>query len=72
MLFRSRHPRIRVEQVLRLAEDQAFPIDAAVRDLGYAPRSFADGIAAEARALGLPGAPGRGVTAGAQAAGDTA
>ena len=68
----SRHPRIRVEQVLRLAEDQAFPIDAAVRDLGYAPRSFADGIAAEARALGLPGVPGRGVTAGAQAAGDTA
>jgi uncharacterized protein YbjT (DUF2867 family) len=49
----SRHPRIRVEQVLRLAEDKAFAIDAAVRDLGYAPRSFAEGIGAEARALGL-------------------
>ena len=49
----SRHPRIRAEQLLRLAEDKAFGIDDAVRDLGYAPRSFADGIAAEARALGL-------------------
>jgi uncharacterized protein YbjT (DUF2867 family) len=49
----SRNPRIRVEQLLRLAEDKAFVIDAAVRDLGYAPRSFAEGIGAEARALGL-------------------
>jgi uncharacterized protein YbjT (DUF2867 family) len=49
----SRHPRIRVEQLRRLAEDKAFPIDAAVRDLGYSPRSFAEGIRAEARALGL-------------------
>jgi nucleoside-diphosphate-sugar epimerase len=49
----SRHPRIRAEQLLRLAEDKAFPIDAAVRDLGYAPRPFADGIGDEARALGL-------------------
>ena len=49
----SRHPRIHVEQLRRLAEDKAFAIDAAARDLGYAPRSFADGIAAEARALGL-------------------
>jgi uncharacterized protein YbjT (DUF2867 family) len=49
----SRNPRIRVEQLRRLAEDKAFAIDAAARDLGYAPRSFADGIAAEARALGL-------------------
>ena len=53
----SRHPRIRVEQLRRLAEDKAFAIDAAVRDLAYAPRSFADGIAAEARALGLPVTP---------------
>jgi len=67
----SRHPRIRAEQVLRLAEDRVFPIDAAIRELGYAPRSFADGIAAEARALGLP-ARGRKVPAGPQAAGDTA
>jgi uncharacterized protein YbjT (DUF2867 family) len=49
----SRNPRIRVEQVRRLAEDKAFAIDHAVHDLGYAPRSFADGIGAEARAMGL-------------------
>ena len=49
----SRNPRIRVEQVRRLAEDKAFAIDNAVHDLGYAPRSFADGIGAEARAMGL-------------------
>ena len=36
----SRHPRIRVEQLRRLAEDKAFGIDEAVRDLGYAPRRF--------------------------------
>ena len=49
----SRHPRIRAEQLRRLAEDKAFAIDDAVRDLGYAPRPFADGIADEARMLGL-------------------
>jgi uncharacterized protein YbjT (DUF2867 family) len=49
----SGHPRIRVEQLRRLAEDKAFPIDDAVRDLAYTPRPFADGIAAEARMLGL-------------------
>jgi uncharacterized protein YbjT (DUF2867 family) len=49
----SRNPRIRVEQLRRLAEDKAFAIDHAVHDLGYAPRSFADGIHAEARAMGL-------------------
>jgi uncharacterized protein YbjT (DUF2867 family) len=49
----SRHPRIRVEQLLRLAEDKAFGIDDAVRDLGYAPRRFDVGIQAEARMLGL-------------------
>jgi uncharacterized protein YbjT (DUF2867 family) len=49
----SKNPRIRVEQLRRLAEDKAFPIDDAVRDLGYAPRSFADGIRAEARTMGL-------------------
>jgi uncharacterized protein YbjT (DUF2867 family) len=49
----SRHPRIRVEQLLRLAEDKAFAIDDAIRDLSYAPRSFADGIADEAHVLGL-------------------
>jgi nucleoside-diphosphate-sugar epimerase len=49
----SRRPRIRVEQWQRLAEDKVFPIDAAARDLDYAPRPFAEGIFAEALALGL-------------------
>ena len=49
----SRHPRIRAEQLLRLAEDKAFSIEAAIRDLGYAPRSFSSGIGDEARLLGL-------------------
>ena len=49
----SQHPPIRAEQLQRLAEDKAFAIDTAVRGLGYAPRPFADGIHAEARALGL-------------------
>jgi uncharacterized protein YbjT (DUF2867 family) len=49
----SKHPRIRAEQLRRLAEDKAFQIDNAVRDLDYAPRSFAEGIRAEARAMGL-------------------
>jgi len=49
----SKHPRIRAEQLLRLAEDKAFAIDDAARDLDYAPRSFDAGIQAEARALGL-------------------
>lgn len=49
----ARQPKIRAEQWRRLAEDKAFPIDAAARDLAYAPRSFADGIRAEAAALGL-------------------
>jgi uncharacterized protein YbjT (DUF2867 family) len=49
----SRHPRIRVEQLRGLAGDKVFAIDAAARDLSYAPRSFAEGIAAEARALRL-------------------
>lgn len=46
-------PRIRTEQILRLGENKAFPIVDAERDLGYAPRPFAEGIRAEARALGL-------------------
>jgi uncharacterized protein YbjT (DUF2867 family) len=49
----SRHPRLRAEQLLRLGEDKVFAIDDAVRDLGYAPRPFADGIAEEGRLLGL-------------------
>jgi uncharacterized protein YbjT (DUF2867 family) len=46
-------PRIRAEQLQRLAEDKEFSIEDAARDLGYAPRSFAEGIVAEARTLGL-------------------
>jgi uncharacterized protein YbjT (DUF2867 family) len=49
----SSHPRLRAEQLLRLAEDKAFSIDDAIRDLGYAPRPFPDGILDEARMLGL-------------------
>ena len=42
----------------RLAEDKAFPHDEAARDFGFAPRAFEDGIAEEARLLGLaPGVP---------------
>ena len=44
-------PRIKAEQLERLAEDKAFSIEEAARDLGYAPRSFPEGIAAEALAL---------------------
>jgi uncharacterized protein YbjT (DUF2867 family) len=53
----SRRPVIRVEQWQRLAEDKAFGIKAAARDLDYAPRSFAEGIGAEAAALGLARTP---------------
>jgi uncharacterized protein YbjT (DUF2867 family) len=49
----SRRPRIRVEQWQRIAEDKAFPIAAAASDLDYLPRPFAEGIRAEAAALGL-------------------
>jgi uncharacterized protein YbjT (DUF2867 family) len=51
------HPRVRAEQIQRLAEHKAFAIDDAARDLGFAPRSFAEGIMVEAIALGLA-APG--------------
>jgi uncharacterized protein YbjT (DUF2867 family) len=53
----SRAPRIRAEQLERLAEDKAFVIDAAACDLSYRPRPFADGIRAEAAALGLIATP---------------
>jgi uncharacterized protein YbjT (DUF2867 family) len=49
----SGHPRIRAEQLRRLAEDKAFAIEDAERDLGYAPRQFPAGIRAEAEAMGL-------------------
>ena len=39
---------ISAEQVARLTEDKAFDISAAAADLGFQPRSFAEGIAQEA------------------------
>jgi nucleoside-diphosphate-sugar epimerase len=45
-------PRIlKPEQIARLAEDKAFSHDAATRDLGFRPRSFAEGVRLEAAAL---------------------
>jgi nucleoside-diphosphate-sugar epimerase len=41
------------EQIRRLAEDKAFGYADAARDFGFAPRSFADGVQAEAESLGL-------------------
>jgi len=43
-------PRIKAEQLLRLEEDKAFDIGPAAA-LGYTPRSFPEGIAAEAAML---------------------
>ncbi|QYG92356.1 NAD(P)H-binding protein [Iamia sp. SCSIO 61187] len=40
---------LKAEQIERLVEDKAFDISAARADLGYSPRSFAAGIAAESR-----------------------
>ena len=44
---------VRPEQVRRLAEDKAFSYADAVRDFGFAPRSFAEGVMLEARVIGL-------------------
>jgi len=46
----SSKPRLNVEQVLRLTEDKTFDIGAAL-SLGYAPRSFAEGIEGEVALL---------------------
>ena len=45
------NPRIRVEQVLRLREDKAFDHTAARDDFGFSPRSFADGVREQVRAM---------------------
>jgi len=45
----SRNPVISVEQVLRMQEDKAFDFADAVRDFGYAPLSFEEGIVEEVR-----------------------
>lgn len=47
----SGRPRLRAEQVGRLAEDKAFDIGPARRDLGFDPRPFAVGIREEAACL---------------------
>jgi uncharacterized protein YbjT (DUF2867 family) len=47
----ARSPRIKAEQLERLSEDKAFDITPAMRDLGFAPREFRDGVAAEAEGL---------------------
>ncbi len=44
----SGRPRVRAEQLERLAEDKAFDIGPARHDLGFNPRSFAAGIREEA------------------------
>ncbi len=44
-------PRFKAEQLERLAEDKAFDISPAIRDLGFEPRSFAEGIRQEAAML---------------------
>lgn len=46
-----RRPRLKTEQLRRLAEDKSFDITAAVEDLGYRPRSFQVGVTEEAREL---------------------
>jgi nucleoside-diphosphate-sugar epimerase len=48
----SRRPRLRAEQLERLAEDKAFDIGAAQADLRYNPRPFSRGIREEAALLG--------------------
>ena len=44
------------EQVLRLLEDKAFDISAAVTDLDYRPRSFLDGMSLEIAEMRSAGA----------------
>lgn len=47
----ARSPRLKSEQINRLAEDKAVEIGPACADLGFGPRSFAEGIRAEAALL---------------------
>jgi nucleoside-diphosphate-sugar epimerase len=42
---------IKSEQVLRLSEDKAYPYEKAKKELDYAPRTFEEGIALEAKRL---------------------
>lgn len=50
---------IKSGQVVRLREDKAYPYEKAKEELGYAPRSFGEGVALEARRLGEIGMVGR-------------
>ncbi|MPY94752.1 MAG: NAD(P)H-binding protein [Acidimicrobiia bacterium] len=47
----SARPLLRAEQLRRLEEDKSVDLDDARRDLGFGPRSFAEGIAEEAALL---------------------
>lgn len=51
---RTGSPRLRAEQLERLAEDKAFSIERARHDLGFDPRPFREGIRQEAQALRGP------------------
>ncbi|NIJ11421.1 uncharacterized protein YbjT (DUF2867 family) [Saccharomonospora amisosensis] len=44
----ARRPKLKAEQLRRLAEDKAFSIEAAARDLGFCPRSFRTGVTEQA------------------------
>lgn len=48
----AKRPRLKAEQLERLAEDKAFDITSARTDLAFRPRTFADGVSAEAGLLG--------------------
>ncbi len=48
---------IKGEQILRLNEHKAFPHEDAARDFGFAPRTFAEGVAEEIASMGLMAAP---------------
>jgi uncharacterized protein YbjT (DUF2867 family) len=48
-------PRIRTDQLLRLGENKQADAEEAIRDFGYAPREFDQGVAEEAVLLGLVG-----------------
>lgn len=47
----ARRPRLKAEQLERLAEDKAFDISSAQTDLAYRPRSFRAGVTEEASTL---------------------
>lgn len=47
----ARNPRLKAEQIRRLNEDKAFPIDEARRDFGYDPIDFPTGIRREIASL---------------------